>query len=103
MGNGAAGASPRFVLSTALPCVLPRHERNGEAMHEQILALRGIKSYGLIAAEFGLTRNQVAGIMFRAKWPPEKRVPSPRGLTGNKIGHGYRRGPWARHTLHGGE
>lgn len=69
-------------------------------MHEQILALRGIFSYSLIAERFGISRNVVAGIMWRADWPPEKRIPSPRGKAGNKCGLGrHGGGPHARHTV----
>jgi len=57
-------------------------------MHEQILAMRGKLSFSLIAEHFGISRNAVAGIMWRANWPPEKRVCSPRSKSPNKCGIG---------------
>ena len=54
---------------------------------EKIMKLHGKKSYGLIAKELGITRNVVAGVIFRNSWPIELR----RAMSGgrhNKIGGG---------------
>lgn len=55
-------------------------------------------SYQLVADHFQITRNQVAGVLFRHRYPvlPEY---SPRSHSSNKIGTGYRRGPDAAHTV----
>jgi len=45
---------------------------------EQILALRGKKSHGVIAKELGVTRNVVAGVCFRADHPGKKKIGSTR-------------------------
>jgi len=69
-----------------------------KAMREQILALRGIFSYSLIAKRFGITRNAVAGIMWRADWPAGKRTRSKSGDL-NACGMGrHGGGQYARHT-----
>jgi hypothetical protein len=47
----------------------------------EVLKLRGKKSMGLIARQFGVTRNVVAGIFFRAAHPGER-----------QLGTGYRTG-----------
>ena len=69
-----------------------------KAMREQILALRGIFSYSLIAKRFGITRNAVAGIMWRANWPAGKRTRSKSGYL-NACGTGWHGpGHFTRHT-----
>lgn len=40
-----------------------------EVLRNKILRMRGKKSYGLIAEELGISRNSVAGVMFRAAHP----------------------------------
>jgi hypothetical protein len=67
----------------------------------KILALYGKKSFGLIARELGITRNIVAGTVFRSQYPSKVRVSSPNGSR-NKIGVGHH-GPgcYARKTLRG--
>lgn len=61
--------------------------------NQKILALVGQKSFGLIARELGITRNVVAGVVFRARWPLSERVPSPgygkQTGGGNKCGLGH--------------
>lgn len=46
-------------------------------------------SYGVIAEMLGITRNAVAGVVFRLRHPPSVRLKSPRGKGRNKVGHGY--------------
>lgn len=53
-----------------------------------ILKLRGAKSFTVIAAELGLTRNVVAGVMFRARHPANTRYSSSHGRR-NKTGTGH--------------
>lgn len=48
-------------------------------------------SYQGIADHFKVTRNVVAGVLFRAAHPPAERVRSPNSQIPNKIGTGYRR------------
>ncbi len=56
-------------------------------------------SFQLIADAFGLTRHQVAGIIFRHKRPYDIRVCSPNSHSKNKLGTGYRgSGPYAKFT-----
>ncbi len=55
-------------------------------------------SYQLIADHFRVTRNVVAGILFRHRHPPSERVSSPNGVAPNKVGTGYRRGEYATYT-----
>lgn len=56
-------------------------------------------SYQLVADHFGITRNQVAGILFRARHPYSERTRSPACSGGkNKIGTGYRCGIHAAMT-----
>lgn len=55
---------------------------------ETVLALRGQKSFGLIAKDLGVSRNVVAGIVFRTVHPKTK-----------SIGTGYRRGVPAKECL----
>lgn len=68
---------------------------------DKILALRGKKSFGLIARKLGVSRNIVAGVMFRAAWPVGTRVPSPGyRYGGNKSGTGHHGGGrYARELL----
>lgn len=40
-----------------------------KALRARILRMRGKKSYGLIAEELGVTRNVVAGVLFRQRHP----------------------------------
>jgi hypothetical protein len=47
----------------------------------EILRWRGKKSFGLIAKEFGVTRNVVAGIFFRADHPGCKKIGTGRYVT----------------------
>jgi hypothetical protein len=56
-----------------------------------ILAMRGRKSYGLIAKELGITRSTVAGVCFRADYPLETRYAS--SGSHNKINVGNNGGP----------
>lgn len=68
----------------------------------EILRLRGRKSYGLIAKELNVTRNVVAGVIFRHDWPVEKRVADRHDPTKrNRSGTGKRGGPrpYAAETL----
>lgn len=44
-----------------------------------ILELAETVSYGLIGQRYGLTRNQVAGIVWRAKNPKQRTVDRPKG------------------------
>jgi hypothetical protein len=56
-------------------------------------------SYQLVADHFGITRNQVAGILFRHRHPYSERCRSPNCAGGrNKIGTGYRNGIFAAMT-----
>lgn len=72
-----------------------RAERNA-----QILALCGAKSFGLIAKKLGISRNVVAGVIFRATYPVAVRYASSNGGRSNKIGTGHHgRGPYAAQTL----
>lgn len=66
-----------------------------------IIALYGKKSFGLIAKELGISRNVVAGVIFRHNYPPGHRVCSPKsGGSPNKIGEGYSgNGRYAAQTL----
>jgi hypothetical protein len=67
----------------------------------KILKLREKKSYGLIGKELGVSRNVVAGVMFRARHRGKKLMSSPNSTgSGNKTGVG-RHGPgkYARKTL----
>jgi hypothetical protein len=67
--------------------------------NEKILALRGKKSFTLIAREFGITRNAVAGVMWRADWQPAERVACPSGFK-TKCGLGHHGGgKWASERL----
>lgn len=75
---------------------------NQQTRNAKILALRGQKSFGLIAKELGITRNVVAGVVFRHDWPPDLRIRSPGSHGANKIGTGNRRGPDAKRTLQRG-
>lgn len=66
----------------------------------KILSLRGKKSFSLIAEELGITRNVVAGVMWRANWPPASRVKSPNGQSKNKCGMGrHGPGPYAHEII----
>ena len=61
-------------------------------LNQRILAFakkkRGKLSYQLIANHFDVSRNVVAGIVFRDRHPCGTRVSSPNG-NNNKIGTGY--------------
>jgi hypothetical protein len=46
-------------------------------------------SFQLVADNFSVSRNTVAGIMFRYKHPVAKRMKSPGGRSKNKIGTGH--------------
>jgi len=59
--------------------------------NQKILAMRGKKSFALIAKELGISRNVVAGVCFRADHPGY----SPKSYQL----YGRRRGPAAPHTL----
>jgi hypothetical protein len=63
---------------------------------QEIIAFRKKKdwSFQLIADYFGVTRNQVAGIMFRHNHRDNKLVCSPRSAGANKTGTGHQ-GPGA--------
>ena len=61
-----------------------------DALREQVLARRGKKSYGRIGQELGITRNAVAGIMFRTLHAG--RDLKREGRSGAKLGSGYRMG-----------
>lgn len=54
--------------------------------------------YQLVADHFQITRNQVAGVLFRHCYPVLT-AKSPRSNSSNKIGTGYRRGPAASRTV----
>lgn len=66
-----------------------------------ILALYGKKSFGLIAKELGISRNTVAGVVFRYNYPPRHRVCSKNsGGSPNMVGNGRRPdGRYAAKTL----
>lgn len=72
-----------------------------QQLNAKILRLRGKKSFGLIAKELGITRNVVAGVMFRDNWPIELRVSAPGERFKNRSGTGRRGGghPHADKTL----
>lgn len=71
------------------------------ARNAEILALKGQKSFTLIAEELDLTRNVVAGVFFRDRWPAEIRYGSPTAR--NKIGTGHQGpGTYAEQTLQRG-
>lgn len=74
---------------------------NTKTRNAKILSLRGKKSFGLIAKELGISRNVVAGVMFRANWPADKRTSSPNSKGGmNKAGIGrHGNGRYAKKTL----
>lgn len=73
---------------------------NTQTRNAKILSMRGMKSYGLIAKELGISRSTVAGVMFRADYPSCARVPSPNSKSGNKIGTGhYGGGHYAKELL----
>lgn len=63
--------------------------------NEKILRMVGQKSYELIAEHFGISRNAVAGVIFRDRYPRATLVSSPHGKR-NKIGTGYRTGKRAK-------
>lgn len=65
---------------------------NKDARNAKILALYGKKSFGLIAKELGISRNTVAGVVFRHNYPADIRNSAPNGCR-NKIGVGHH-GPW---------
>lgn len=80
-------------------------KREPHPLADEILGMRGKKSFGLIAKELGVTRNVVAGVCFRHDYPCEVRVRAGhkgRG-GGNKIGTGRKGGPrrYAKRTLPG--
>jgi len=72
--------------------------------NEKIIAMRGTKSYGVIAKELGVTRATVAGVIFRHDWPKEKRISYPWSERRNLSGSGYHgsRMPMASENLYGG-
>lgn len=71
-----------------------------EQRNAKILALRGKKSFGLIARELGISRSTVAGVCFRADWPSSECVRSPNGIGPNKAGVGrHGSGRYARETF----
>lgn len=47
-------------------------------------------SYGVIAEMFGITRNAVAGVIFRHRYPHKIRIASSDAGNRNKVGHGWR-------------
>ncbi len=70
----------------------------------KILALQGKKSFSLIAADLGLTRNIVAGVIWRSRHPVEVRYASANSPGRNMIGTGHRgHGPYAAETLARGQ
>lgn len=72
---------------------------SNKARNKRILKLAGKKSYGLIAQQLGTTRNVVAGVVFRDKYPSRHRVCSPNSTSPNKTGVGHRgNGPYAPKT-----
>jgi hypothetical protein len=74
---------------------------NIDERNAKILSFRGQKSFGLIAKEMGLSRNVVAGVMFRADWPLEQRVSAPGDDRKNRSGTGRKGGAseFAREVL----
>ena len=64
------------------------------AMRRAVVAFAKAKgkrwSYQLIADHFGVTRNVVAGILFRERHPHSERIRSPGSRWGNMIGISYR-------------
>lgn len=52
--------------------------------NRKILALYGKKSFGMIAKQLGISRNVVAGVVFRDTYPPRHRIPSPNGGGGQQ-------------------
>ncbi len=76
------------------------HPENAER-NAKILALRGQKSFGLIARELGITRQAVAGVCWRADWPHEKRISAKGDDRKNHSGTGRKGGAhqFAKETL----
>jgi len=72
--------------------------------NKKILLMYGEKSFQLIADKLGVTRNVVAGVIWRENWPIKNRIKSnSKSFCGNKCGTG-RHGPGehAPETLRGG-
>lgn len=66
--------------------------------NQQILALRDLYSYSLIAEMLGVTRNVVAGVCFRADWDQTEMTCSPGARAPNKCGLGHHGGgKWPAH------
>ena len=55
------------------------HPGSEDSIKDRVLALRGKKSYSLIAEELGISRSRVAGICFRASNNGAHTVGRPRG------------------------
>lgn len=68
---------------------------------ENVIHDCGRLSYGVIAEKWGLTRNQVAGMVWRHKNPPDVRVNAEGERRGkrNRNGRGYGCGPYPPITL----
>lgn len=64
-----------------------------------IMAMRGRKSYGLIAKELGVTRSTVAGVCFRADYPLETRYASSGRHNQIRVGNNGGPGQFAPLTL----
>jgi hypothetical protein len=58
--------------------------------NRRILAVKGKKSFGLIALDLGITRNIVAGVCFRASHPFSEMVSCTGARQRTKLGTGYR-------------
>lgn len=68
--------------------------------HKAIIEGAQEMSYGLLAERYGMTRSQVAGIVWRAKNPASTRIYKSPGKKrcGGKCGRGYGRGAYPRFT-----
>jgi hypothetical protein len=62
--------------------------RHSPELKRAVIELAGRQSYGQMARKFGLTRNAVAGILFRYRYPVQHRIRCNGGRSPNKIGTG---------------
>lgn len=70
---------------------MPRAKANEDRNQKIIAFVEAYDwSFQLVGNKFGLSRNAIAGIMFRHRHPMSERVKSPGGQSPNKVGTGYR-------------
>lgn len=75
--------------------------KKDEKREQEIMSLYGKLSFALIAKKVGVTRNVVAGVVFRHRHPYSARISSPDGVH-NKIGGGHHgHGVYAKKCLPG--